>query len=224
MSFEEAKAFIQKGGFISRRQFQKWSGSEQRPKNFPSTPDRAYSEEWTNWSDFLGIGNISNSKKRWMSFEEVKKYVRTLKFEDPKDFIEWLKSNDRPVDFPPNPHQVYPEWTNLTDFLSTKAQEYISYEEAKTVVQQLVITSLIDFVEIKKNEPDIFPENFPSNPKAFFTETGEWVDWNDFLGLTDRSDDHKENVQNAEDFTGEGFDQEESSTEDFTDDFLIQDN
>ena len=279
MSFQDAKTFIQKQGLTSHRQFQQWSKSEHRPENFPSAPDQTYKSEWTNWGDFLGTGNISNqqiartpiklkkkkqtgrrtlnrpdnieqidqdklswaeiisdrnekqnsfdeiknfltqeiqkefeqeghklenisshsnqadrntktdqggleNEKEWMSFQDAKKYVRTLEFENPKDFIEWLKSKDRPVNFPPNPQQTYSEWTNVKDFLSTETQKYISYKEAKTFVQKLGIKSLVDFFETRKNEPDLFPENFPSNPKLFYSKTGEWTDWNDFLGLT----------------------------------------
>ena len=102
-----------------------------------------------------------------MSFEEAKKYVQALAFETPKDFIEWLKSKDRPINFPPNPQQIYSEWISVKDFL---------YKEAKNFVQQLGITSSVDFFETKKSEPDIFPENFPLNPKTFYTNTGEWID------------------------------------------------
>ena len=130
------------------------------------------------------------NEQKWMSFQDAKKYAQTLAFEKPKDFIEWLKSKDRPVNFPPNPQQVYSEWTNVKDFLSTETQEYISYKEAKIFVQQLEITSSIDFFETKKNEPDLFPENFPPNPKAFYSKTGEWTDWNDFLGLTNKSQEN----------------------------------
>ena len=323
MSFQEAKTFIQKQRLSNRAEFQKWSKSKKRPKNFPSSPEQTYKDEWKGWNNFLGIGNTSVQNKttethieseerkhrirksnetpnhpekikkneqtgqgelsgienisdgnenqmsfdeiktflqqeakavsihiqskeegrmdsksenissdfdkiekkeqidqgkletEWMSFEEAKKYVQDLAFEKPKDFIEWLKSDDRPVNFPPNPQQVYSEWTNVKDFLSTETQEYISYKEAKTFAQKLGITSSVDFFETKKNEPDIFPENFPPNPKSFYTNTGEWTGWNDFLGLTDRSDNHKENVQNAEDFTDEELDPEEGFADDF---------
>ena len=323
MSFQDAKALMQSQGIKTREQFQEWSKSEQRPKNFPSTPHQVYTNEWRGWGDFLGTGNISTEnskqtsfeenstltqsrvtkphikpkekkrtrsrvtrtrikpkeKKRtrtgnksknipsrpdqtnnnehtdqgnppdtknneqtsfdeikaflqrlgvrthieseeeeqasskpekasnspdeaskdeqvdsdnflesettWMSFNEAKEYVRSLNFENHKDFIDWLKSSDRPENFPPNPQKVYSEWISLKDFLSTK--EYMTYEEAKTFVQQLGITNQRDFFEERKNNSDIFPENFPPNPKAFYTNTGEWIDWNDFLGLTNKS-------------------------------------
>ena len=276
MSFQNAKTFIQNLGIRSKGKFQEWAKSGKRPKNFPSNPQRTYLDEWINWGDFLGkepkthitqrkqiesksenilndsdqtnqtdlaqpsdkksildrneeqdsfneiktllqqeidnfhtekeeqtnnesktipdnsdqrnnIGQKNHEKlkteKKWMNFEEAKKYVQTLAFENPKNFIEWLKSDDRPVNFPPNPQQIYSEWTSVEDFLYKEIQEYMSYTEAKTFVQQLRITSLVDFFETKRNEPDIFPENFPPNPKGFYTNTGEWTDWNDFLGL-----------------------------------------
>ena len=250
MSFDQAQALMQSQGIKTKREFREWSKSKKRPKNFPSTPDQVYTNEWRGWGDFLGTGNTSTknngqtsfdeikaflqrlgvrtyieseeeeqvsikpenfpstsdeaskdtqtdpnsfleSETTWMSFDDAKEYVRPLNFENHKDFIDWLKSSDRPENFPPNPQQVYSEWISLKDFLSTK--EYMTYKEAKTFVQQLGITNQRDFFEEKKNNSDIFPENFPPNPKAFYTNTGEWIDWNDFLGLTNKSHNRSNN-------------------------------
>ena len=196
MSFHDAKALMQSQGIRTREQFKEWSKSEQRPKNFPSNPQNIYKNKWRGWGDFLGTGNTIS----YMKYSTAKKYVQSLEFEQPKDFIEWLQSDDRPENFPPNPQKVYSEWTSLKDFLSTK--EYMTYEEVKTFVQQLGITNQRDFFEEMKNNSDIFPENFPPNPKAFYTNTGEWIDWNDFLGLTNKSDNKINNP--GENFQIEG--------------------
>ena len=180
VSFEAAKVFVQRLGFRSRKQFQEWVQSGQKPDRFPSTPDRAYRQEWVSWGDFLGTGNTFS----YMKYKNAKKYVQTLGFEQPKDFIEWLRSSDRPIHFPPNPHQFYSEWISVKDFLSTEI--YISYKEAKTFAQSLEITNSRDFLELMRDEPDIFPEDFPPNPKVFYDKTGDWIDWNDFLGLTNQ--------------------------------------
>ena len=205
MSFEEAEIFIRNEGIQTRTEFEAWKRSGKRPANFPSSPEQTYKEEWTGWNNFLGTGNTSNRNKEFMSFEEAKKYVQTLRFDHPRDFIEWLKSSDRPMHFPPNPHQFYPEWISVKDFLS--AEKYISYKEAKTFAQSMAIINSRDFLELMKDEPDIFPDNFPPNPNLFYSKTGDWIDWNDFLGITDQSknktDDRRilnteDNLQNEE--------------------------
>ena len=180
MSFEEVKTFIQSQGIEIHTAPEEQKQSEQNfLENVPNSPDRAYNKEWTDQhTDF-------SESEKWMSFEEAKKYVQTLGFDQPRDFIEWLRSSNRPVHFPPNPHQFYSEWISVKDFLST--EQYVSYKEAKTFVQSLAITNSRDFLELMKDESDIFPDNFPSNPKVFYSKKGDWIDWNDFLGITDQS-------------------------------------
>ena len=204
MSFEEAQSFIRNEGIQSSTEFEAWSRSGKRPEDFPSSPEQTYKDKWTGWNNFLGTGNIS-TREESMSFEEAKKYVQTLGFDQPRDFIEWLKSSDRPIHFPPNPHQFYSEWISVKDFLST--EQYVSYKEAKTFVQSLAITNSRDFLELMRDEPDVFPDNFPPNPNLFYSKTGDWIDWNDFLGITDQSknkaDDRRifnteDNLQNEE--------------------------
>ena len=266
MSFEEAKAFIQNQGITNSTEFKKWSKSGKRPKNFPSSPDRIYKGEWTSWNDFLGI-----KEKEWMSFEEAKAFIQNQGVTTSIEFKKWSKSGKRPKNFPSSPEKTYKnEWTNWGDFLGTgntliqnkivkihvkskkkkqtdrgeqtgqgrleaeKQRIYISYKEAKTFVQQFGLKNSIDFFEIKKSEPDIFPDNFPPNPKLFYSKTGEWTDWNDFLGLKDKFQENirssnlnpmyisdsqnntDEDSQNAEDLLNDELNQEG----DFTNDFL----
>ena len=212
MSFEEAEIFIRNEGIQTRREFEAWKRSGKRPEDFPSVPERTYKEEWTGWDNFLGTGNIS-TREEAMSFEEAKKYVQTLGFDQPRDFIEWLRSSDRPIHFPPNPHQFYSEWISVKDFLS--AEKYISYKEAKTFAQSLEITNSRDFLELMKDEPDIFPEDFPPNPNLFYSKKGDWIDWNDFLGITDQIY-NKINEQRAVS-NREGFQNEEMEEDNFVD-------
>ena len=99
MSFQEAKTFIQTVRLTSAKQFQRWSKSEHRPKNFPSTPQRTYLEEWTNWGDFLGTENISSHKREWMSFQEAKTLMQNQRLRSVKQFQQWKQSEHRPKIF-----------------------------------------------------------------------------------------------------------------------------
>ena len=64
---------------------------------------------------FLIKRNKENSK--YWSFSYARKYTEALQFEDIKTFLEWLRSDERPLKFPHNPHEVYPEWTSVKEFL-----------------------------------------------------------------------------------------------------------
>ena len=183
MSYQEAVSFIQKQDVRTHTEFLKWSKSDQRPENFPSNPHIVYKDQWTSWGEFLGNKNLPIQ----MQYLEAKEYVQSLGINNPKDFIEWLRSNDRPENFPPQPHLFYSEWINVKDFLSTPEKtKYMSYQEAKTFISYLGITKVKDFFEMMKFERDIFPKNFPPNPQTVYKNSGEWTGWNDFLDPIDK--------------------------------------
>ena len=225
MSFQDAQNFIQNQGIQTSTEFRAWSKSGKRPKNFPSAPWQVYIDEWTNWNDFLGTkkpfqgewSTFSNEgstfQDEWMSFQDAKDFIQQQGIISVSEFEVWSKSSRRPQNFPPSPIGVYAnKWNGWSDFLGTdymkdrtdnkhtEIQEYMSYTEAKNFVQQLRIKTPIDFFEIQRNEPDIFPENFPPKPRVFYTNTGEWIDWNDFLELPNTSQEKKNSSKQAQGF------------------------
>ena len=178
MSFDQAQALMQSQGIKTSTEFIEWKQAGKRPENFPSNPERTYKKEWVSWSDFLGIENISTENSEQTSLEEI---TASLQRQE-------ISTHIKPENVSNSPDKSYKdEQTDLDSFLESE-KEYMTYEEAKTFVQQLRITNLKDFFEEMKNNSDVFPENFPPNPKAFYTNTGEWIGWNDFLGLTIKSD------------------------------------
>ena len=183
MSYQEAVSFIQKQGIRTHTEFLKWSKSDQRPENFPSNPHIVYKDQWTSWGEFLGNKNLPIQ----MQYLEAKEYVQSLGINNPKDFIEWLRSDDRPENFPLQPHLFYSEWINSKDFLSAPEKtKYMSYQEAKAFISYLGITTARGFFEMMKFEPDIFPKNFSPNPQTVYKNSGEWTNWNDFLDPIDK--------------------------------------
>ena len=249
MSFQDAKALIQKAGLTSFTQFREWTQTGNRPKNFPSHPNIIYKEKWEGWGDFLGTGNISTKNREWMSFNQAKTFIQRQNIRTVEQFHEWSKSEQRPKDFPSTPNQVYTnEWRGWGDFLgtgniSTENSEQTIFEARAAFLRQKISTDItpeeekqasskpenfsnspnevykdeqtgtdsflesettwMSFNEVKEyvrslnfeNHKDFIdwlkssdkPENFPPNPKAFYTNTGEWIGWHDFLGLTNKS-------------------------------------
>ncbi len=181
MGFEEAKAYIQKQGIQTNREFRRWRSSEKRPVNFPTNPNIIYKDQWIDWGDFLDTGNTKPKPQEWMSYQEAKAFIQSLGISNPKNFIEWLKSKDRPVNFPSQPQKFYPEWINTKSFLSS--EKHMSYEEAKIFISRAGLNTSENFFEMLKLESDFFPENFPLNPKTVYKKSGEWKSWDDFLGL-----------------------------------------
>ena len=186
MSFQDAKALIQSQGIRTREQFREWSKSGQRPENFPSSPNKVYTNKWRGWGDFLGAGNISTENSEQAIFEARATFLRQQISTDITPEEE-KQASSKPENFSNSPDEAYKdEQTDPDNFLESETT-WMSFNESKAFIQQLGITNQRDFFEEKKNNSDIFPENFPPNPKAFYTNTGEWIGWNDFLGLTNKS-------------------------------------
>ena len=57
MSFTDAKEFIKEVGLNSEPEFHEWASTNKRPMDFPLRPPTLYTDEWTDWADFLGISN-----------------------------------------------------------------------------------------------------------------------------------------------------------------------
>lgn len=54
MSYEEAKALMRKEEITTHKEFRNWMRKGNRPKNFPSSPDKVYADEWKGWKEFFG--------------------------------------------------------------------------------------------------------------------------------------------------------------------------
>ena len=181
--FEPAVEYVRALGFQGSREYKAWSKSGDRPSDIPSDPSKVYKDQWQGWEYYLGTVGFDWRKKDkaagsiYWSFTEVKKYALSLNFESIKSFLAWLRSDERPPEFPPNPHEVYPAWTNARDFLNLS----MSYSEAKEYLRTF-------FGDLETEDQfkqwavsDERPSDFPSNPQKFYNQ--QWEGWNVFLGV-----------------------------------------
>ena len=173
MSIQEAQVYVQSLGIKTRKEFYEWNKSGDKPPNFPSSPDKVYKENWTNWGSFLGTGN--SHKKEWMSIQEAQALVQSLGIKNYKELTEWIRSDKRPENFPSSPHKVYKEWEGLRAVLGSR---WISIQEAQVYVQSLGIRTQTEFYKWAKSGDR--PSNFPSNPQRVYKEN--WTNWGSFLG------------------------------------------
>ena len=125
---------------------------------------------------------------RWKSFEDARKFARSLKFKSTKEWQNYRMSGKRPNDIPSNPYQVYKNngWKGWADFLGTgnlnaqqKHEQYYSYDDASKYVRKLGIKTSTEFTKWTDR-----PMFIPSSPWATYKK--EWVDWNEFLGTHKR--------------------------------------
>lgn len=57
LPFSEARTFARSLGLRSEADWHRWAKTEDRPKDVPADPPKAYASEWQGWSDWLGTGS-----------------------------------------------------------------------------------------------------------------------------------------------------------------------
>ncbi len=171
LTFEEARSFVRSLKLSGENEWERYCKSGKRPDNIPFHPERSYKNKgWVSFGNYFGTGTISpkeKSKKYW-SFEKSKKFMRSLHLKNDQEWRYFSKSNKRPEGIPTNPRKVYrEEWEGLGDWLGTgtiqtQQREYLSYQEAKSIVHSLGLKTRVDWNNAIKTGK--IPKNIPNNP------------------------------------------------------------
>jgi Phage-integrase repeat unit len=105
--FEEAREYARSLGFSSVYAWRDWSKTEARPPDIPASPDNVYRDSgWDGYPDWLGT-NPRTPPGGWRPFEEARAFVRTLGIRSHLEWLEYVRSGQKPDDIPANPPQVY---------------------------------------------------------------------------------------------------------------------
>ncbi len=187
LTFLDAKKYVQTLKLKNYEEWEKIIQTKKLPKNIPSKPDRIYPSEWVGINDWIGTESSSDRKKRYLSFNDAKKLIKTLNIKSNKDWRKLKLNKDIPNNIPPSPEKHYiSEWISWGDFLgnsnkSSKEKEYISLLDLKKLIKELKLTSkekyatFIKEINFKNGKYDI-----PSAPNSIYKS--EWKGWADFLG------------------------------------------
>jgi 3-mercaptopyruvate sulfurtransferase SseA len=119
-SFEEAKEFVQKLKIKSKKEWNVYSKSGNRPNNIPSNPNIIYKDSgWISFPDFLNYEKNLNYSKCFLTFDEAKEFVKKLNIKGQKEWNVYSKSGNRPNNIPSSPDTVYrgKGWVSWQDFL-----------------------------------------------------------------------------------------------------------
>ena len=120
MSHTSARKFIIKKKITTKNEFQDWSRTKKRPKNFPSNPRMTYKEQWKGWGYFLGTGRTAENRKNFMNYKKAQQFIQKQKIQTKPMFEKWSRTKKRPDNFPSNPHQTYlKKWKGWKHFLGT---------------------------------------------------------------------------------------------------------
>ena len=138
--YEDAKAFVRELGIKTKREWDKYGRSGERPTYIPGNPYYVYKDEipgWAGYGDWLGTGTIAHRKRRWRPFREARAFVRSLNltvgwreshYRPVRSrrginltvvWREYCKSGERPVNIPTDPARVYKDkgWAGMRDWL-----------------------------------------------------------------------------------------------------------
>ena len=165
-SFDESKKFVQSLNLKRGLDWEEYCKSGNKPKSIPSTPRSVYKKEWVSMGNWLGTG--TKHTKDFLSFDDAKKFVRSLNLKNNTEWIKYYKSGNKPDDIPSAPDRTYKNkgWVSLGDWLGTGSiasqnKKFRSYEEAQKFLKKLGLKGTKDWEEYcaSGNKPDDIPSN-----------------------------------------------------------------
>ena len=201
-SFNDARAFVHKLKLSGNAEWRSFCKGEmptkgRRPNDIPAKPESTYADNgWTNWGDWLGTENVSNSLKKYRPFIRGRAFARKLNL---KNVEEWRaftrgdmpKLGRLPVDIPATPHQTYVDkgWVSYGDWLGTgnisnSLKHARPFREARSFARKLGLKSGTEWQAFCKGEMPLIgrrPEDIPANPSASYADNG-WKGMGDWLG------------------------------------------
>ena len=182
--FEEAREFAQSLGLKNRSKWGEYCRTNEKPADIPYQPDRTYKDKgWAGMGDWLGTGTIASQDRVYRPFEEARAFVQSLNLACSKEWRKYAKSDDKPADIPYQPDRTYKDkgWVGYGDWLGTGQSRghWRPFEEARTFVQSLNLSSREEWIEYAKSEDK--PTDIPAGPNIVYKDKG-WAGMGDWLG------------------------------------------
>jgi hypothetical protein len=111
VDFKTLSGLVFKLGINNKVDFKKAIKDGRLPPLTPTMPDSYYTDEWTNWKDFLA------PKAFYVCFEEARQIARSYKFENRHQWVVFCRSGNLPEFIPKSPDREYDEFTTWENFL-----------------------------------------------------------------------------------------------------------
>jgi hypothetical protein len=108
--YKEAREFVKLLNLKTQKEWQEYCKSGNKPDDIPSAPPTTYKKDWKGWGEFLGTGTVASKDKAFRSFKKAREFVRSLGLKNQKEWLEYVKSGNKPDDIPTYPWVVYKEW------------------------------------------------------------------------------------------------------------------
>ncbi len=185
--FHEARAFVHSLKLQNGEQWKRYKKSGKKPYDIPFAPHSAYKGKgWKSMGDWLGTGTVASQFKTYLSFDEARNFIHSLKLKKTDEWIEYKKSGNKPEFIPAAPERIYKTkgWKGIGDWLGTgvianKFIPYRSFKEAREFARSL---NLKKGKEWKRYcESGKKPNDIPAYPDQTYKNKG-WISWGDWLG------------------------------------------
>ncbi len=198
-SFEDAREYARSLNLKSSTQWRAHTKTKGFPKDIPANPDRKYKGKgWVSMGDWLGTGAVATHLREYCSFEEARKYARSLNLKNVNQWVAHTKTKDFPRDdIPVLPYKTYKGkgWISWGDWLGTEnvhKKEVRSFEKAREYARSLNLKSQNQWFAHTKTKD--FPKDIPVVPSQKYKDKG-WISWGDWLGT---GNVHKKEVRSFE--------------------------
>ena len=187
IEFNKALKFSHALKLKDQKEWMAFSKSGKKPPNIPSNPQLAYKNlGWKGFGHWLGTKNVSTHGRVYLSFKAARKIIREHNFKGQKEWMQFSKSDKKPINIPARPNKVYKNngWIDLGDWLGTfnksfKNRELLDYNEAEKFAQSLNLKGQNQWYEYCKSGQK--PKSIPSNPHISYKNIG-WVNMGTWLG------------------------------------------
>ncbi|MCY3973206.1 MAG: DEAD/DEAH box helicase family protein, partial [Candidatus Dadabacteria bacterium] len=121
-SFGEAREYARSLRLRSFKEWRRHTKTSDFPDYIPVSPHETYKDKgWVSTGDWLGTGTVANYKREYRSFEEARKYARSLRLKGKAEWDKHTKTSDFPEDITVHPDRSYKGkgWVNWGDYLGT---------------------------------------------------------------------------------------------------------
>ena len=194
-TYEKASQICKNLKIISGEQFLEYYEKGLISKNIPASPPNVYHKFWNKnggWGGFLGTGKVSNQNRKFLDYEDARKFIQKVthngkKISGDSDFRNWSKSGNRPDNIPANPERTYKKigaWKGWGDFtgsgrIANDQKTIKEFDDARKFVQSLKLKNQKEWYAFTKSKN--FPTDLPSAPHTAYKKNG-WIGYGDFLG------------------------------------------
>jgi len=180
-SFEKARDHVHKLNIKSQKEWNEYVKLRKLSAEIPSDPYKVYKNKgWISWGDWFGTGYVAHTLRTYLSFNEAKKFVHTLKIKTKDEWIFFTKSGNLPKNIPTTPARTYKEyWESWSDWLGSgtishrnKSKMWLNWKEAKKLYQKIVKENGIKngtewHTYIKTHK---LPKDLPRYPAEIYTK------------------------------------------------------